>query len=60
MHQPHAKDTIEYHVLEVIRSKTEVFRKVIDGDFSDPANESNFWEVLSRESKHPPAPPPVA
>ena len=47
-------------MLEVIRAKTEVFRKVIDGDFSDPAYEGNFWEVLSREFRHPPAPPPVA
>ena len=46
-----AGGTIENHVLEVIRAKTEVFRRVIDGDFSDPANESNFWEVLAREFK---------
>ena len=40
-------------MLEVIRAKTEVFRKVIDGNFSDPAYEGNFWEVLSREFRHP-------
>ena len=46
-----AKGTIEAHVLEVIKAKTEVFRKVIEGDFSDPANEGNFWEVLAKEFK---------
>jgi len=35
----------------VIADSTEVFRKVIDGDFCDPANEGNFWVVLSREFK---------
>ncbi len=48
-----AKDTTEYHVLEVTRDKTEVFRKVIDGGLSDPANEGGFWRVLSREFKTP-------
>ena len=43
--------------LLVIRARTEVFRKVIDGDFSDPVNESNFWEVLSREFQNSPTSP---
>jgi len=44
-----AQDSIEHRVLEMIKAKAEVFRKVIDWDISDPEHESNFWEVLFRE-----------
>jgi len=45
-----AEGTIANHVLEVIKANTEVFRRVIDGDF-DPVHEGNFWEVLAQGSR---------
>ena len=48
--QPRPKGIIETNVIDV-RKRTEVFRKVVEGGFSELANESNFWEVPAREFK---------
>jgi len=44
-----AEDTIEERVLRVLREKTSLFRKVIDGDFSGPAYENLIWRILDEE-----------
>ena len=49
-----AKNTIEEHVLEVLNEKTDLFRKVVDGDFSDQAYENSIWKILDAEFKNSP------
>ena len=44
-----AEDTIEERVLRVLREKTGLFRRVIDGDFSSPAYENLIWQILEEE-----------
>jgi SNF2 family DNA or RNA helicase len=48
------KATIEEHVLEVLNEKTDLFRKVVDGDFSDQAYENTIWKILDAEFKNSP------
>ena len=48
------KATIEEHVLEVLSEKTDLFRKVVDGDFSDQAYENSIWKILDAEFKNSP------
>ena len=48
------KATIEEHVLEVLSEKTDLFRKVVDGDFSDQAYENSIWKILEAEFKDSP------
>lgn len=44
-----AQDTIEERVLKVIRDKTSLFQRVIDGDFNSPAYERRVWQILDEE-----------
>ena len=44
-----AQDTIEENVLHVIREKTRLFTKVVEGDFRSPAYESSVWNILEYE-----------
>ena len=48
-----AKNTIEEHVLEVLAEKTDLFRKVVDGDFSAQSDSSFMWNVLRKEFQDP-------
>lgn len=43
-----AEDTIEEDVLKTLREKTDLFRKVIDGDFSDHSYENAIWQILEK------------
>jgi SNF2 family DNA or RNA helicase len=44
-----AENTIEERVLRVVNEKTDLFRKVVDGDFGDPSHERGFLRVLDLE-----------
>jgi len=44
-----AKDTIEERVLNVINEKTDLFRKVVDGDFFNSNHEGAVWRILAEE-----------
>jgi len=41
-------DTIEEHVFKVLREKTSLFRKIVEGDFSG-IDESIIWRILEEE-----------
>lgn len=43
------KDSIEERVLDVIREKTSLFKKVIDGDFGSLDDGGIMWQLLAAE-----------
>ena len=43
------EDSIEERILRVVADKTDLFRKVVDGDFGDPIHERGFLRVLDLE-----------
>ena len=46
-----ARDTVEEKVLEVINDKSDLFRNVVDGDFSSIDHERAVWKILDAEFK---------
>jgi SNF2 family DNA or RNA helicase len=44
-----AKGTIEERVLQVLSEKTDLFRKVVDGDFTGYGEQADMWHVLQEE-----------
>jgi len=44
-----ARGTIEEHILEVLSEKTDLFRKVVDGDFSGSVYESARCCLMNRQ-----------
>lgn len=44
-----AKATIEERVLQVLSDKTDLFRKVVDGDFTGCTDYGDMWRILAEE-----------